>query len=362
MDIKLIGKVRCWSQGRDVGKRTRTLKYGGKKNMKKITATLAALLMVLAIYVPMVAAENIPTTATVSSAGTPPVIETIFVLDDTGDALHNTFGTDILPLPGSGGVEVFTYFWKYVVVSDLNGISDITKVEEWLTKADGVNTPLETTTEVTDYTEAVTILNNALFQNVITQAEYDSAMFKLDPVKKDAKMFKIQNCLNNHDKPGVITVHFKAIDASGGTTIVSEGFNYLSLKAFETDFGSINYGTILIGIEQYIAGDDVWDAVGPSGENRNTIKNQGNFEFQISAKATDMSNGETPAQYIYADALSIELLGVHIYDLSSPVVIQDGENLAMLQPCTPTQISFDILAPSGTSAGTYNGQITLSIV
>lgn len=175
-------------------------------------------------------------------------------------------------------------------------------------------------------------------------------------------MFEIENSLNNHDVPGVITVHFKAIDSSGGTTIASEGFDYLSLKAFETDFTQINYGMILVGNEQYIAGDDVWNAPGPDGTDRNTIKNQGNIEFQLRVQADDMSNGETPEQFIPATALSIELLGVHIYDLSSPVVIQDGEKLAMLQPCTPTQISFDILAPGGTSAGTYNGQITLSIV
>lgn len=183
MNLQLIGKVRCWSQGRDVGKKTRTLKYGGKKNMKKITATLAALLMVLAIYVPIVAAENIPTTAIVSSAGTPPVIETIFVLDDTGDQTHVEDGTQILPNPGSGGTEVLTTFKKYVIVSDPNGIDDISKVEEYMTKADGVDTPLMTTTEVTSFDNAKVILDSALAQDIITQAEYDSAIFKLDPLK-----------------------------------------------------------------------------------------------------------------------------------------------------------------------------------
>ena len=331
--------------------------------MNKILAMLTAMLMVLAMYVPMAAAQDIPTTALVSGAGTPPVVECIFVLDDTGDPTHVNPGTQILPNPGSGADEVFTSFWKYVVVSDPNGINDISKVEEWLTKADGVDTPLVTTTEVTDYTEAVAILDSALAQNVITQVEYNSAEFKLDPAKNEARMFRIENSLNNHDLPGDIIVHFKAIDASGGTTFADETFEYLPLKAFETDFGIVDYGSILVGFEQYIAGDDVWAVPGPSNENRNTIKNQGNVEFQISAHATDMSNGETPAQYIYADALSIELLGVHLYDLSSPVVIEEApDNLAMLQPCTPTQISFDITAPAGTSAGTYSGQITLSIV
>ncbi len=325
--------------------------------MKKITATFAALLMVLAIYVPMGAAQNIPTTASVTGAGTPPVIETIFVLDDSGDAAHVTPGTQILPTPGSGANAVQTTFWKYAVVTDGNGIADIIKVEEWLTKADGVDTALVTTTEVTNYNEAMGILDSALAQDVITQAEYDSAKFKLDPAKLSAKMYKVQNSLDNCDKPGVITVHFKAIDKSGLTTFETEGFDLLSIMAFETDFTGINYGTILVGVEQYIAGDDVWGMPGPSGENLNTIKNQGNTEFQISVQASDLSNGETPAQYISAECLSVELLGEHVYDLSTAKVLA-----GMLQPCTPTQISFDITAPEGTSAGSYAGDVYLTIV
>lgn len=330
--------------------------------MKKITASLAALLMVLAICVPIVAAQDIPTVASVSGVGTPPIIETIFVLDDTGDLTHGTNGTQILPNPGSGDTEVLTTFMKYAIVSDPNGIADISKVEEYMTKADGVDTPLMTTIEVTDYAVAETILLSALNQDIITQAEYNSAMFKLDPAKNNARMFGIENSLTNCDKPGVITVHFKAIDASGGTTFASEGFDYLSIKAFETDFTEINYGSILVGNEQYIAGDDVFGAPGPDGTNRNTIKNQGNIEFQIRAQADDMSNGQTPEQFIQATALSIELLGVHLYDLSTLQVIEEGTNLAMLQPCTPTQISFDITAPDGTSAGSYTGNMFLEIV
>lgn len=324
--------------------------------MNKITATLAALLMVLALYVPIVAAD-IPTTATVTGAGTPPVIETIFVLNDNGDPAHVTPGTQILPTPGSGANAVQTTFWKYAIVTDGNGIADITKVEEYLTKANGVDTPLVTTTQVTDYTEAMVILNSALAQNVITQAEYDSAKFKLDPAKLSAKMYKVQNSLNNCDKPGVITVHFKAIDKSGLTTFETEGFDLLSIMAFETDFIGLNYGTILVGTEQYIAGDDVWAMPGPSGENLNTIKNQGNTEFRISVKASALSNGETPPQYIPAESLSVELLGEHVYDLSTAKVLA-----GYLQPCKPTQISFDITAPSGTSAGTYVGAVYLTIV
>lgn len=323
--------------------------------MKRMLSTLVALALVFTIYVPMVSAQDIPTTAVVGSNGAPPVIETIFVLDDSGDLAHVTPGTQILPNIGQGANDVPTYFWKYAIISDPNGATDISKVEEYLTKADGVNTPLVTTTEVTNYAEAVAILDSALLQKVITQEEYNSAIFKLNPLKNLARMFKIENSVNNHDKPGVIIVHFKAIDKSGGTTFGDEGFDLLEIKAFETDFGTIDYGNILVGVEQYIAGDDVWAAPGPDGTNRNTIKNQGNVPFQLVAQATAMSNGATPAQYIPPTALSIELLGEHLYGLGNPITLR-----GLLQPCTPTQISFDVKAPDGTSAGTYNGNLYLT--
>jgi len=325
--------------------------------MKKMLATLVALALVFTIYVPMVSAQNIPTTASVVGNGQAPIVETIFVLDDNGDLAHVTPGTQILPSAGQGAVDVNTYFMKYAIVSDPNGNADLFKVEEYLTKADGVDTPLVTTTEVISYTEAVAILDSALLQGVITQAEYNSAKYKLDPVKNLAKMYKVENSLNNHDQPGVVTVHFKAIDKSGLTTITSEGFDLLAIKAFETDFQAINYGNILVGTEQYIAGDDSWAVPGPDGTNRNTIKNQGNVPFQLAVQGTALSNGATPTQYIQASQLSIELLGQHVYGLASAVTL-DG----YLMPCTPTQISFDITAPLGTSAGNYNGNLYLTIV
>jgi hypothetical protein len=326
--------------------------------MNKILAILAALALVFTLFVPMAAAQNIPTSAVVSGAGTPPVIETIFVLNDNGDPLpnHGTFGTQIMPTPGSGALDVNTYFMKYVIVSDPNGATDISKVEEWLTKADGVDTPLVTTTEVLVYPDEVAILDDALAQNVINVTEYNSAKFKLDPAKNSARMFKVQNSVNNHDKPGQITVHFKAIDKSGGTAFLTEEFTLRELKAFETDFTQINYQTILVNVEQYIAGDDYWAVPGLDGTMRNTVKNQGNVEFQISAQASAMSNGATPAQYIQPAALSIELLGEHIWDLTAEKTL-----IGKLQPCTPTQISFDIKAPEGTSAGTYSGTLSLKV-
>jgi len=327
------------------------------KKMKKMLATLAALALVFAIYIPMVSAQNIPTTAVVTGSGTPPVIDTIFVLNDTGDLSHVTTGTQILPAPGVGATDVNTYFMKYVVVSDPMGIAAISKVEEWLTKADAVDTPLVTTTEVTSYADAVAILDSALLQKIITQAEHDSAVFKLNPVKNMARMFGIQNSVNNHDKPGVITVHMKAIDKFGGTTFGTKGFDLLPIKAFETDFSAIDYGSIRVGVEQYIAGDDVWAMPGPDGTNRNTIKNQGNVQIALVAQATALSNGATPAQYIPAQNLSVELLGQHIYNLATPVTLNGP-----LMPCTPTQISFDVTAPDGTSAGNYNGNLYLTIV
>lgn len=333
--------------------------------MNKILATLAAFAMIMAIYVPIISAQPFVTSATVAgSNGGVPVIENIFVLDDNGDPIppHGTFGTEIMPNPGVGAQETLYPFWKYVVVKGAgpNDAATISIVEEWLSKADGTDTPLVTTTEVTDYSEVMAIITDAYNQNVITLAEFTQIQFQLDPNKKVARMFKVRNTVSNHDTPGIWTVHFKAKTSAGATGFGSETFCVMELKAFETDFEAIEYGNVQNNKETYVAGDDIWNALGPDGLMRNTIKNQGNVPMNLDVVASPMAEqypqAGAPIQYIQPSALSVELLGVHLYDLTSVRTLANP-----LQVCTPTQISFDILTPDGTSAGSYQGTIYLTI-
>jgi hypothetical protein len=332
--------------------------------MKKILATLAAFAMIMAIYVPMVTAQNIPTEAVITQGGSPPVIEKIFVLPDSADPLHVIPGTQILPNPGTGNTENNTAFWKYAVVSDPNGKADIGAVFEYLINTTGIQGAEKTTTAITVQSEWEAILLDALNQKVITQAEYDDLLWKLDPLKLQATMFKVQNTLTNHDLPGVYTVKIKATDNGGATSIATAPFDYVALKALELDFSDINYGPISVNSPKWVAGNPVFTV---GGDGKPTLKNQGNTPLQVKINASDLVSSVTTdltyGQKILAEYLSVELLGQHVNNilengpgLKTPVVL-DG----FLQPCTPTQISFDIRAPIGTGSGTYKGSMTIVI-
>jgi hypothetical protein len=342
---------------------------------KKTTALLVALAMVLANLplaaagAPLGGAQSVVVNAELSPSGNPPAIEKIFVLDrnstgdltETGDELHLIPGTQILPNPGVGMSEVETHFWKFVIVSDPNGRDDIATVYEKLLDLDGI-TPMTSEVIATDITNTPAqdeALLAALNAGLITQAEYDECVWMLDPLKQQARIYVVENTLTNHDEPGDYTVYFKAVDTSGGFVEGTGQFQYLAIKALELDFSTINYGPITIGVPKWVAGDDVWGTA-----DRPTLKNQGNIPFQVAVNASDLIGINPPQQIIPAEALSVELLGQHVLSagqggpgLATPIIL-DG----YLKPCTPTQISFDIVAPVGSSANTYAGDVHIEIV
>ncbi|ABE51327.1 hypothetical protein [Methanococcoides burtonii] len=324
--------------------------------MRNIIMLLAVVAML--ITVPFATADEVDVTATISSAGNPPVIESMFVMDmvnaqynESGDLDHLEAGTQIMPNPGAACDEVITDFYKFIVVSDPNGMQDIVEVYEKLFgTTDAQLGPEVTCADITNTADQDAALLAALEMGLITQAEYDNLLWMLDPLKQQAKMFKVANTLTNHDEPGNYSVYFKAVDTGGAYMIGYTYFDYMALKAIELDFTQVNYGPIMVNVEKWVAGDENW--LTPE---KPTIKNQGNQPLQITVDATDLI-GTNLGQSIGAEALSVELLGEHVYDLSSPVTLQ-----GFLMPCTPTQISFDITAPVGTAADSYTGDIAITI-
>ncbi len=324
--------------------------------MSKMLLLLGIVAMV--IMSPLSVAEEVDVSVEISSAGNPPVIEEMFVLDwvdneynESGDLAHIVAGTQIMPNPGSGIDVVETEFYKFIVVSDPNGNADISTVFEKLYNTTGVQMgPEVTCTDITNTQDQQDALDAALECGLIGNDKYDDLMWMLDPLKQQAKMFKVTNTLTNHDEPGIYEVYFKPVDKGGAYITGYTNFTYLALKAIELDFDTINYGQIMIGVEKWVAGDDVWGT-----SDKPTIKNQGNDPLQVTVSATDLI-GANLGQTIGANYLSVELLGEHRYDLSSPVTMPGN-----LMPCTPTQISFDITAPFGTASDTYSGDVYIVI-
>jgi len=128
---------------------------------------------------------------------------------------------------------------------------------------------------------------------------------------------------------------------------------YMTLKAFQTDFDVVIYGPVQVNIRKVVAGDEDW--LTPE---RPTVKNQGNVPVQLEVSATDLVGINAPQQEIGESALSIHLLGVDILSLSeTPQVLTNP-----IMPCTPTQVDFDITVPYGTSSNSYTGSLTLAMV
>lgn len=341
--------------------------------MNKITTILVAFAMIATMFAPAVSAsQNVDITAAVSGTGNAPVINYQFALSQNdgsiipGDDLvpHDDTMTQVMPIAGDGMTESLKTFRKYIVVSDENGISDIATVYEQLRNAtEGAMTAELVANDITtDDVQWTAAINQAYAMNLITEAAKDDMLYGLQATKAQYKIFRIDNTLSNHDEPGIYNVYFKVVDNGGAfeenTQVDAIGYlqvEYLSLKAFQTDFTAVDYGNIIVNSRKVISGDEIWESPDSS---KPTIKNQGNVNIQINASASDLTGVNSPAQTIPASALSIHLAGYDINQLSNtPQTL-----LNAIVPCTPEQLDFDITAPYGTSANDYTGTITLEMV
>ena len=335
--------------------------------MNKITTMLVAFAMVATMFAPVVSAQDINVNASVSSSGTPPSIDYQWALSVNDgsiipgdDGTTSDMKTQVMPIAGSGITVSEKHFKKYVVVSDPNGIDDIAVVFEQLRDPDGNQMGSEVlatdiTGDVQQWTDAI---NQAYVNNLITLADKDDMLDRLRSVKAGLKIYVVDNCLTNHDAPGDYQVYFKVVDKGSGFEENSDTANsiglllveYMSLKAYETDFTAINYGPVVVNSRKVIAGDEDWTTA-----DRPTIKNQGNIEVCMQISASDLTGTNPPVQTISATALSVHLLGYDLDSLSNELQTLPNP----LQPCTPTQIDFDITAPYGTSSNSYVGSVTL---
>ncbi|MCD4841019.1 MAG: BACON domain-containing protein [Methanosarcinales archaeon] len=330
--------------------------------------------------------DGIDVEASVSSSGNLPSIDyqwALSVNETDNSSIPGDDGTivdtktQVMPIPGSGMNESEKHFKKYVVVSDPNGIDDIAVVYGQLKDPAGVPMGDEVlatdiTANVSQWTEAI---NLAFDNNLITEAAKDDMLDRLRVEKAGLKIYVVDNFLTNHATPGNYQVYFKVVDKGNGFEENSNTTNsiglliveYMSLKAFETDFTAINYGPVLVNSRKIIAGDENWTTA-----DRPTIKNQGNVDINLVIVASSMW-GQDPdkvSQELPADYLGVEFMGEHVNSiyavlpslpgpgLTSPVTLQ-----GVLTPCTPTQISFDLwIDPAyGVATNTYAGNIEITM-
>ena len=246
---------------------------------KIVLAAIVAMMMVAVMAMPAVAVPA-TTQAQVTGAGSPPVIEEKFELNDDGDPLHTTPGTQVIPVPDANK-EVCVY----VVAQDPNGAADINRI--WITvdNPDGVEVAngdtLNAAITELSHADACIATQSAVTQGLIDDArktEIDNHIYA-----SEWRMWQFCFTLSNCDISGEYTVTANANDNAGGTGTFVNIFDYLSIKELALDFSAIDYGQIVPGVKQIISGDtDFGTADAP------TVRNRANDPFKLRISAIDM--------------------------------------------------------------------------
>ena len=208
---------------------------------KIVLAAIVAMMMVAVMAMPAVA-EDTATVAEVTGAGSPPIIEEKFELNDDGDPTHVTPGTQVMPVPDANK-EVCVY----VVAWDPNGAAHINRIWVTVDNPDGVEVANGDTqnAEITElsYADACTATQSAVDQELIDvtrKAEIDSHVYA-----SEWRMWQFCFELSNCDISGEYTVTANANDNGGSTSNFVNIFDYLSIKELAIDFTTIDYGQIV---------------------------------------------------------------------------------------------------------------------
>lgn len=388
-----------------------------------------AVVAILTMTVPAMAATStsVTTGATVGGSGSPPSICAKF---ETPDDL-SAAGTQVLPTPNTPRPMKF-----YAIVDDPNGINDIYGVDiaVWYPIFGGSANNTEkfnaqaqrtgpTTWVPTNAATAVRILkwgdNNAAsatFDMVdmdangtlgnagdlpiipALQALTAQGRLTLGPgqVLGDVNSGVIHDVMNDKQVVIEITapiapcqphlnyiVKVTATDLEGNSTVtpVTNTFEYLSVVALELDFSAVNWGTINVGQENLITGDNVMN--GPNSTTP-TVRNAGNDRAKIMVNSTPLTGAVNGKQIKNFDAKMNQLASSDTY---GPLSIQHGyiqynagvtatinegvDNTpaagtitnvpVVLPPCSTAQIDFSIFPSIPTIQDVYSGSMTISI-
>ena len=319
---------------------------------KIVLAAIVAMIMVAVMAMPAVAVPA-TTLGEVTGAGTDPVIEEIFELDNEGLSAPTTVSPD----PITGFKEVCVY----VVMSDATGSGTITDVE--IT----VDFPLGTQKAYGDTTSGNVVEVSGSDVNTATQMAYDQGLIdagtqSLINTNCAAGLWRLQEfCfdMESCDEAGNYNVEVIAYDDDGNDGTDSNYFVYASLKHLATDFTTINFGTITPGAESFVDGDA--DTTTP---NKPTVSSCANDPFKLTIYADDMTDGapnaiiDATSQYacVYGDDV-----GGIPYSQKLPLSTAGVSFTPIIDTCEDEPIDFFVLQ-SSILKGSYDGTITLEAV
>lgn len=290
-------QIRCIPSGR-----TEIYKKIGceKKKMnatKKLAALVMACILVAAVSVPMAIGDTVSSGATVS--GEAPVVVITSITPDPADP------SDTVTVSGT--------------LSDPNA-----KNEAQLRKE--INT----------------------FQYTVEKP--DASEYTTGPITV-ASAWSFDFDLGSGADAGVWSVEVTATDDDGLSNSYTNTFVVNEMNGYAIDFTTVDFGTVAIGTQEIVSGDDIFS----TGDGKPTIRNTGNYEvMDVTISAIDMTADTDPSNTIPCANLGAAVGTAAEQDLGAErtfdVDIGLGETAA---------IDFTLTAPTGTVADTYTGTITV---
>ena len=294
-----------------------------------LVVTLALLLSLGVVPVMAQGETEVGTTAVVTGGTTtPPIIKCKWEQDqsgvlEAGDPVHARAGSQFLP-PLAYQNTTPVEFW--VVVTDPDGVETVKQVEVQVWHPQGAPDPygigqpnyfkyqviLE---KVDKFGVGIPAYEAARDAGLVTyQSGYTDTEVMDELTKCTAEVYRGEAVLDYHQPagwidpydetaPGGYKVVADACDngnawASSAETDLENYFEYLPGSGMEIDFGSVDYGTVEVCFNKWIAGDTVFEepagvgVAGPAaGQVRATVRNIGNVEIELMVAQDDMGFG-----------------------------------------------------------------------
>ena len=346
----------------------------------KVLAIAVTLALVLTLLLPatvlavVVPGDTVPTTATITGSGSPPIIKAQWELFDN---YPDEPGTQVDIIPSDTKM-----MYAYVVVTDPNGRGDIAQVfcdvyhpdGSFKFQVHGVLLDPAVPADVTEMEEAKAAAVVAETGTWLTNLPEMLANTAVEPVPAEpitqevadwldeeifntetAYMYKAEIPMSYHQPCGRYTVESWATDGSGEQSFRLESwYVWVETKVLELDFTSIDYGEVVPCVEKIVPGDYVLETAGPAPPVKPSVKNEGNIALTIGVHSTAMVGD--------SELKTIENFDTKFRDEKIEyVACVDTWFTNQLELCSTEKIIFSIHAPVGTPADTYRGELTMLV-
>ncbi len=283
--------------------------------MKRILTIMLALMLTLSSVLPAVAAD-VPTTVTINGGGSgAPLVKAKWEQDlttslENGDPTHLTAGSQFLP-PLIKNAKKPIQYWA--IVTDPDGANTIAGVTVDVFHPNNSPAPynannffkyqiilqkVDQATGLAAYIKARDAKLVTFQQNTTPPINDAEILMELD--KGTAYVYMGQQDIDYEQPAGLYTVKVDAWDTTNAyagqatppLNLINE-FRYVAVNGIEVDFSVVNYGSVAVSSEKWIAGDTIWQTpVGPApAPNPATVRNIGNTWVKITVKQNDMGFG-----------------------------------------------------------------------